>query len=135
MVKITNVAVASSLILMAAGASAFAAPHGEREGWFDRLDANDDGVITEAEMDTHHSSFFQEADSNGDSAVTKEELSNYAKARRAQRRAERNPDKNNDGIVDRDEFMSAAEKRFQMLDKNNDGVLSEDEHKRRRGHR
>lgn len=122
---------AAGAALLAAGA--MAADSGKSRGW-DRMDVNGDGKLTAEEMAEKHEAFIAAADADGDGAVTQEEMKAYRKARRDERREKRNPDKNDDGVVDRTEFLNAAQERFDRMDKNGDGVLSEDETRRRKGH-
>ena len=103
-------------------------------GGFDRLDTDGDGKITAEEFSARHEALIEAADTDGDDAVSKEEMKAYREARRKELREKRNPDKNKDGVVDRYEFMAAAEARFERMDKDGDGVISEDEKPRRRGH-
>ena len=49
-------------------------------------------------------------------------------------RKEHDADTNDDGVIDRTEFINAAQDRFDKLDENGDGVLSEDEKPGRRRH-
>lgn len=118
--------------LAAMGAVAAGGKGGDRG--FDRLDANDDGKVTAEEMNARHEAWIEEADADGDGAVTEEEAKALREARRAEWRGKRNPDKNGDGVVDRLEYMAAAEERFEKMDKNGNGVIDEDE-QRRQGHR
>lgn len=120
---------AAGVAVMAA--SAFAA-QGPGERW-EKADTNGDGEISAAEMSARQAEFLEAADTDGNGAVSKDEMKAYREARRAERRAERNPDKNEDGVVDRTEFLNAAQDRFDRMDKNGDGVLSEDEQRRKRG--
>ncbi len=103
-------------------------------GHWDKMDANGDGVLTADEVSGRSAEWFAAADADGDGAVTKEEMKAYHQAKRAERREKHNPDKNGDGVVDRTEYITAAQDRFDRLDKNGDGVLSEDELRRNRGH-
>ncbi len=103
-------------------------------GGFDRLDTDGDGKITVEEFSARHQALIEAADTDGDGAVSKEEMKAYHEARRKEWREKRNPDKNKDGVVDRYEFMAAAEARFERMDKDGDSVISEDEKPRRRGH-
>lgn len=119
------------LSLIALGAQA---GHGHGDKLWDNLDANKDGKVTADEMSERHADLIANADQDGDGALTKEEMKAYHKAKREERRAKHNPDKNNDGVIDRTEFINAAQERFDKMDKNGDGVISEDEKKHRRGH-
>ncbi|PQA87265.1 EF-hand domain-containing protein [Hyphococcus luteus] len=130
---------AAGAALMAAGAMAAEGGKGPGQGYgrgFDRMDVNGDGKLTAEEMSKKHAAFIEQADADGDGAVTKEEMKAFHEARRAEWREKRNPDENGDGVVDRTEYMNAAQERFDRMDKDGDGVLSEDEMRRRhhRGH-
>ncbi len=120
----------AGLSLVAAGA--MAGPRGG--GHWEKMDANGDGELTADEMSAHHAEMIEKADADGNGSVSREELRAYHKAKRAEWREKRNPDVNDDGVIDRTEFVNAAGERFDRLDKNGDGVLSEDERPRRRGH-
>jgi Ca2+-binding EF-hand superfamily protein len=102
---------------------------------FDRLDTNGDGEISAEEMNApnqarheHHENIMTEADTDGNGSLSREEATAYYQAKKAAR----NPDKNGDGKVDRDEFLAKADERFEKLDKNGDGVLTADERKKHR---
>ena len=123
--------------IAALSAGAVAADH-PRGAMFDRLDADDDGEITQAEVEARRAkrdekmaARFAEMDTDGSGSVSREEMTTYREAKRA----ERNPDKNDDGVIDRTEFLNAAQDRFDRLDENGDGVLSEEEKPRRHGMR
>lgn len=101
---------------------------GQRSGErFERLDANNDGELTLEEMTARQAAMIEEADADGNGAVSKAEM----RAFRDAKRAERNPDKNDDGVIDRTEFINAAQDRFDRLDADGDGLLSEDERPRK----
>ena len=101
---------------------------GQRSGErFERLDANNDGELTLEEMTAKQAAMIEEADADGNGAVSKAEMRAFREAKRA----ERNPDKNDDGVIDRTEFLNAAQDRFDRLDADGDGLLSEDERPRK----
>ncbi|WDI32132.1 hypothetical protein PUV54_02865 [Hyphococcus flavus] len=118
--------------LIAAGA--YADDGKGRGGHWEKMDTNGDGEITADEMSDRFAAHLEEADTDGSGGISKEEMKAFRQARRDARREARNPDKNDDGVVDRTEFINAAQERFDRMDKDGDGVLSEDE-RRRRGHR
>lgn len=110
--------------------------HGGKRGkHFEHMDTNGDGVITEDELSERAANLIEKADTDGDGAVSKDEMKAYHEARRKEWREKNNADKNNDGVVDRTEFLEKAQERFDKMDKNGDGVLSEDERRSRRHHR
>lgn len=127
------IASAAGLGLSLIAAGAYAGP-GKGGGHFDRMDTNGDGKVTAEELSERQSELIANADSDGDGAVTKDELKAYHQARHAEWREKHNPDANDDGVIDRTEFISAAQERFDRMDKNGDGVISEDE-RGKRGHR
>lgn len=118
------------------GASALAHGGGKGGGW-ERMDANGDGEVTADEMAGRSEALLAAADTDNSGGVSKDEMKAYRKARREARREERNPDKNDDGVIDKTEFLAAAQERFDRMDKDGNGVISEDEQRRkgRRGHR
>ena len=123
--------------IVALGIAAFAASALAKDGHgrWDRMDANGDGEISAEEMDAHKAAFLEGADADGNGAVSKEEMQAFHEARRAEWKAKHNPDKNGDGVVDRTEYINAAQERFDRMDKDGDGVLSEDEQRRHHGKR
>lgn len=124
---------AAGAALIAVGANA--ADGKGRAGHWEKMDTNGDGEITADEMSERFAEHLEEADTDGSGGVSKEEMKAFHKARREAHREKMNPDKNDDGIVDRTEFLNAAQERFERMDKNGDGVLSEDEQRRRGHHR
>lgn len=120
------------IVGVAASAAAVSAkPRGGER--FEKLDANGDGIVTATEMDARQAELLRDADANGDGGLTEEEFRAHRKAKRKEWREKNNPDTNGDGLVDRVEFLAAAEKRFDRLDKDGDGVISEDERRSMRG--
>lgn len=117
------------LAALGVAGAVYAAPKDGKR--FDRLDTNEDGVLTAEELAAPSVKLVENADTDGDGALSAEELETFRDAKRAERRAERDPDTNGDGVVDRIEFIEAAEKRFDRLDRDGDGVLAEDEQPRR----
>ena len=125
----TIIAVLLTTGVAIAGATAVSAQGpGQRSGErFERLDANNDGELTLEEMTAKQAAMIEEADADGNGAVSKAEMQAFRQAKRA----ERNPDRNDDGVIDRTEFLNAAQDRFDRLDADGDGLLSEDERPRK----
>lgn len=94
---------------------------------FSRLDKNGDGAVSLDEMTERQRDFFARADSNADGKLTQEEMRAFAQERRAEIKARRFPDENKDGVVSRQEYTSAYDRRFEELDADRDGKLTEDE--------
>ncbi|MBO6757811.1 MAG: EF-hand domain-containing protein [Roseibium sp.] len=118
---------------------------GKHQGWmmggrgggrgdrlFDRFDADDDGAITQAEVDAQAAAMFTAADTNTDGAVDLEEfraeLLNHSEDRRV--RAFQRLDRDGDGTVTLEEYNGVSDRMFNRMDRNDDGVLE-----RVRGHR
>ncbi len=131
---IGSVAAAGAALIAASALAGEGKGEGRWGGHFDRMDTNGDGVVTADEMSEKHAQFIEDADANGDGGVSKEEMQAFHQAKREEWRAKRNPDKNGDGVVDRTEYLNAAQQRFDRMDKDGNGVLSEDEQRHRRGH-
>ena len=135
------VAIGISGVLALAAGSAFAA--GTKKSRFDRLDANNDGVITRAEAAGSATVLknFDRADKNNDGKITRAEYraafaNKDAKRKPAKTAAnERDPgfnalDRNNDGYITRAEARGNPHlaKNFKAADRNNDGKLNRAEY-------
>ncbi|WP_428409990.1 EF-hand domain-containing protein [Hyphococcus sp.] len=131
---IGSIAAAGAALIAASAMAGEGKGEGRWSGHWDRMDVNGDGVLTADEMSEKHAQFIEDADADGDGAVTKEEMKAFHEAKRAEWREARNPDKNGDGVVDKTEYINAAQERFDKMDKDGNGVLSEDEQKRRGHH-
>ena len=106
---------------------------------FERLDANDDDVVSLEEFTAGAGMRFDEADADDDGVVTRDEAVAAAVARatrRAERMAERFLDRldaNDDGTVTREEFDAHTAERFAALDRDEDGELTPGEGMGRHG--
>lgn len=96
--------------------------------------ADHDRPVTRAELAERHGKWFERLDANGDGVLTQAELAEHA-ARREQRRQERlaKADTDQDGQLSRAEFVAIGEQWFERLDRNGDGTISPDERPRRHG--
>ncbi|MEM1072947.1 MAG: calcium-binding protein [Pseudomonadota bacterium] len=124
-------AVAICAVTLVAGA-VFAQPNKDRAPvTFEELDANNDGQVTRAEIDTHRADRIARADTDGDGSVSLEELQRRADERskaRAERLMERlDTDKN--GVLSSDELTGGdrAGRMFERLDKDDSGSISAEE--------
>ena len=120
---------------MCAGRAA-AEPGARVTRMFERLDANNDGVITKDEFKGPEQAFAR-MDANGDGKVTQEEATQAAgqfreragrlmdPAKRWEMMLERH-DANQDGKLTKDEFPGPDEL-FARIDANGDGAITEDE--------
>ncbi|WP_137928147.1 EF-hand domain-containing protein [Cupriavidus sp. 2SB] len=107
-------------------------PHGGGMMMMKSIDTDGDGTISKAEADA----LFNKIDTNHDGKLDKQEMGAYRKAMFEQHRAERKAafeakfkaaDKNNDGVLTRDEFKTAFPRmanRFDKLDANRDGKVT-----------
>ena len=107
---------------------------------FDAIDADGDGVLSEAEMQQFSARAFEErfaiTDANGDGALNGAEME-ALRSERNDRRIERvmgRLDRNDDGLLQYSELSQVAGRNriFGRLDANQDGEVSRDEFERRR---
>ena len=139
--KLARTALLGAVSLALAAGSAFAA--GTKKSRFDRLDANNDGVITRAEAAGSATVLknFDRADKNNDGKITRAEYraafaNKDAKRKPAKTAAtDRDPgfnalDRNNDGYITRAEALGNPHlaKNFKAADRNNDGKLNRAEY-------
>lgn len=89
---------------------------------FEQIDTDQDGKITQAEMDAHTAAKFSEADTDGDGKLSSEEVLARMQARAEEREAQR--------AEKRAERMAkGAERMFERRDADGDGFLSAEEAK------
>jgi|RhiMetdeSRZDD1v2_1073273.scaffolds.fasta_scaffold447602_2 Ca2+-binding EF-hand superfamily protein len=143
--KLARTALFGAVSLALAAGSAFAAD--TKKSRFDRLDANNDGVITRAEAVGSPTVLkdFDRADKNNDGKITRAEYraafpvkakATDAKSKPAKSSAnDRDPgfnalDRNNDGYITRAEARGNPHlaKNFKAADRNNDGKLNRAEY-------
>ena len=139
--KLARTALFGAVALALASGSAVAA--GKQKSRFDRLDANNDGVITRAEAAGSATVLkdFDRADKNNDGKITRAEYraafpSKDVKRKPAKTAAkERDPgfnalDRNNDGWITRAEARGNPylAKNFKAADRNHDGKLNRAEY-------
>lgn len=101
-------------------------------GMLDRLmalDLNHDGAITHAEAEQVRAALFDRIDANGDGYLSEAEQATLQRenggGRGGQRQGE--ADVNHDGRISRAEMMAQPYRVFDRLDFNNDNVVSADE--------
>lgn len=102
-----------------------------KQKYFDRIDANHDGVITQDEYIAAATAHFNKVDANGSGEITAQQIASSPRmVKREQRFAARevkHMDTNGDGTVSQDEYINAAKARFAKLDKNGDGFIDASE--------
>ncbi len=113
-------------------------PRGDGE-WFNRLDTNRDGAITQDEAKAASAEriakSFERFDANHDGMITRDEMRAAGEARREEMKAEaaarfKAADKNGDGLLSKEEAsagMPRVARNFDQLDANKDSALSPEE--------
>jgi len=124
---------------------------------FDKLDVNNDGKLDPADREARMGAMFDSIDSDSDGSISRDEFTAHHQSmmgqggpdgERGHHRGHKRghgkghgrghemgmmmmhkADNNNDGAVSRDEFMSAANARFDKADANKDGTISTEEHR------
>jgi Ca2+-binding EF-hand superfamily protein len=133
-------AVAPVALIAATNSTTTAAPApGAEHGWFKKIDANGDGVITKDEAlaaaNARVEKEFATFDTNHDGQITQDEIKAVHEAKRAEMEAKfearfKQADTNGDGQLSKDEVqagMPMLARGFDRLDTNKDGELSLDE--------
>lgn len=102
-----------------------------KQKYFDRIDANHDGVVTQDEYVAAATAHFNKVDANGTGEITAQQIAASPRmVKREQHFAARevkHMDTNGDGVVSQEEYIAAAKARFSKLDKNGDGFIDADE--------
>lgn len=120
---------AAALALTAATGAANAKDGARMEKFFQKVDVNGDGAITQSESQTFRDARFQRMDADGDGGVTLQELTEVGRQRGGDRAAKRfeRMDANGDGVIRRTEFEDMAARRFEAMDANGDGAITMEE--------
>jgi Ca2+-binding EF-hand superfamily protein len=115
--------------------AASAALAGQRAPSLEKMDADGDGAVSQAEFEDRHAQLMQGLDANNDGAVTFEEAQEQRARHREElaRRRFAKMDADGDGVVSVAEFTASHASRFERMDKNDDGAISGEE--LARGHR
>jgi Ca2+-binding EF-hand superfamily protein len=103
--------------------------------YFDKVDTNHDGVVTQDEYLAAATARYKKLDTQGNGQVTAAEIASTPRAlNRDQHLAQhevKRLDTNGDGTVSLSEYLAAAKTRFAKIDKNGDGFIDADEMTRR----
>lgn len=98
---------------------------------FEQLDANGDGELTKAELESQKADRFAKIDTNGDGALSAEELQAKAQKKSSERvtKMMQRYDANGDGVLSPDEMPKPrhAGKMFDRIDADGSGTISQDE--------
>ena len=138
---ITTAAIALGLVVSAAMPTTASADRGERGERGDRpsfteLDADGNGELTLAELQSHGAKRFADADTDGDGLLSSDEMVAAAKAREEGRMAKfvdrmiERRDTNGDGFLSVEEMAPEGDRAERMLehaDADNNGTISEEE--------
>lgn len=118
---------------VAAGNDMHRGHHGMRPT-FEELDADGDGRVTQAELQSRMQARFESADADGDGKLSRAEMSARIEARQAERRAQmlermfEHRDEDGDGALTLEEMRrDRAERMFARMDEDGDGALSREE--------
>jgi Ca2+-binding EF-hand superfamily protein len=95
-------------------------------GLFDEVDADGDGTVTQAELDTFRAAQFSAADTSGDGSVSIDEFATvyFARIRPQMVDAFQAFDDDGDGAVTSAELEERFESAMSRLDRDGDGTLS-----------
>ena len=100
-------------------------------GWFEKADANRDGVVARAEFMSYRDGNFGQLDRNGDGVVSPADFPRLAKARpeafNRLTEALGSADANRDGAISRAELAQAPPVMFDRADSNRDGRVTRTE--------
>lgn len=123
----------------------------DRQGWFNKIDADHDGSVTKTEAEAAHDQMvsrmkertehvFTKSDKNNDGKVTKDEFSEFARSdhhgpngadpyrwAEARKRWFDMLDTDHDGAISKAESEAASDKRFARLDADHDGKVTQEE--------
>lgn len=102
------------------------------ELFWNKLDQNGDGKVTQDELKADVTSRFSAIDTNKDGKVTQDEVTTYFAAKHEEMKAKlaerlKEADANKDGKWSKDELAKMPEKRFGKLDTNGDGFVTQAE--------
>lgn len=103
------------------------AAHQERmQAWMDGIDVNDDGYIDADEAAMARESMFKRHDDNNDGRVTRAEMGSFierfhrdrpnrANSQQMSKQAFEHMDRNNDGVINAQEYDLAGQQRFERM--------------------
>ncbi len=107
------------------------------KAFIERMDADGDGAVTKAEIESKRTAKFDEFDANKDGQLSADEFNALHEDRKQKRMEARFAkfDEDNNSTISAEEFGSRTDDMFERFDKNKDGKLTADElPKRGKGH-
>jgi len=122
-----------SLLISASVVSAGPHHEGGHNKFLKFFDSNGDGTVTYEEFLEASRDRFERIDADKNATISEAEFSSYMQARREEHHKNRfeHMDTNKDGKVSKDEFLTSSQERakrkFERMDENKDGQLSNDE--------
>ena len=107
--------------------------HGKTGKFMAFFDSNQDGTVTIEELNEASKKRFQKMDADNNGVVTQDEFRAYVSQRKQERQQQHFSlvDSDSNGQISKEEYLlyqqQRAEKRFQDMDTNNDGVVNNSE--------
>ena len=98
-------------------------------GFMKRFDLNNDGKVTQEEIDKAKTDLFAKYDTDGNGVLSLEEWQAMRQDRMKERMAEhfKRQDSNGDGGISQEEFMARAQHMMERMDHNGDHAIEADE--------
>lgn len=123
------VLVLTGALFIGATAIAEPGPGGKRDraaGWLEEFDANDDGKLTQVEVDQVQGQRYKkyDKDANGKLSLSEFQALWLEMSRRQMVRRFQRLDQDGDAIITMDEFTARSRRLVQRKDRNEDGALS-----------
>ena len=103
----------------------------------ERFDANEDGKLTQEELDGARKALLTAHDGDKDGKLSLAEFEKLWLEVKRQRmvRSFQKTDRDGDASITLDEFLKPYAKMVERMDRNDDGVLDREDHRYKRGHR
>ena len=125
-----NKYIATALVIgMAVPTFLLAAPGVGGNRFLQRFDANNDGKVTQEEINTVKSEQFAKYDKDGNGVLSLEEWQAMRQDRMKERQAQgfSRHDANGDGGISKEEFLAKSNRWMERMDHNGDHMIDQDE--------